>query len=164
MINELVEKSAILPKRCRDIAEGFTEISDMTTTAGVTVIDTVLSGLDPNWFQKFKKEEKGVTPESNRIVNETRDEKVPSPYNMDFQAVMKMFNFRKEKVEPINEAYSLGITPSNLRLTMSDLFLLLKVQKYWRYHHNDGSSISLALKYDSSTLASLHSFSRHQLR
>ena len=112
MINELVEKSAILPKRCRDIAEGFTEISDMTTTAGVTVIDTVLSGLDPDWFQKFKKEEKGVTPESNRIVNETRDEKVPSPYNMDFQAVMKMFNFRKEKVEPINEAYSLGITPS----------------------------------------------------
>ena len=57
--------------------------------------------------------------ESNRIVNETRDEKVPSPYNMDFQAVMKMFNFRKEKVKnklALQEELGLPVNPKTMMI------------------------------------------------
>lgn len=95
MDNELIKKAAILPKRCRIIAEGFNDIQELTTTCGITVIDTVLSGVDADWFAKLKQEEKGINPDSNRIVNETRDKKFPNPFHMDFQAVMKMFIYRK---------------------------------------------------------------------
>lgn len=105
MDNELIKKAAILPKRCRIIAEGFNDIQELTTTCGITVIDTVLSGVDADWFAKLKQEEKGINPDSNRIVNETRDKKFPNPFHMDFQAVMKMFIYRKEKVMPVCEAF-----------------------------------------------------------
>ncbi len=97
-------RDIILPKQCELCESCFNTVEDYVLLCALKVIDSAMRETDENWFMDFKQHEE---TERKPIIKDKVDKEFKKPSDMDLQAAMKIFKFRREMFAPVFDKYNL---------------------------------------------------------